>query len=197
PINQIAVPGQLTVIDLSNIIDVQRKQVIAAYLARNLFKERRAKNIPPFLLVLEEAHQFVPEGTKKEYAVARGIMETIAREGRKFGASLCLISQRPIQLSTTVLSQCNTHIVMRITNPYDLDHIGKSAEGIDRRALDMITSLRVGEALIVGEAVNYPTFFKVRWRKSEPSPHERTLEEASNDFENAGEQLKEDAKNFM
>ncbi|MFH1256033.1 MAG: DUF87 domain-containing protein [Candidatus Diapherotrites archaeon] len=99
-------PGQLTVLDFSDIVNMKKKQVIVAYFAKKLFEERRRRAIAPFLLVVEEAHQFAPSQAKEEYAISKGIIETIAREGRKFGASLCLISQRPINLSTTALSQC-------------------------------------------------------------------------------------------
>ena len=179
-------PGNLTVIDLSDIINVRKKQIIVSYFAQRLFYERRNKTIPPFLLVLEEAHQFVPEHVAAETAISRSIIRTIAREGRKFGASLCLVSQRPVQLDTTALSQCNTHIILRITNPYDLKHIGESSEGLDSKSTEMITSLRVGEALIVGEATHYPLFFKVRQRKSTESKHEISLEEAARRFEEKG-----------
>ncbi|MBN1940919.1 MAG: ATP-binding protein, partial [Candidatus Diapherotrites archaeon] len=165
--------------------------------SRRLFYDRRSKTIPPFLLVLEEAHQLVPEKASEENALSRSIIRTIAREGRKFGASLCLVSQRPVQLDTTALSQCNTHIILRITNPYDLKHIGESSEGLDSRATDMITSLRVGEALIVGEATHYPLFFKVRLRKSAESRHEQTLEQSAIDFESASETSDSEAKEFL
>ncbi|MCK5301528.1 MAG: ATP-binding protein, partial [Candidatus Thorarchaeota archaeon] len=95
-------------------------------------------------------------------------IETIAREGRKFFAMLCLISQRPVKLSTTVLSQCTNQAILRCTNPYDLEHIGRSSEGIDRQSLETITTLEVGEALFVGETVSVPTFVKVRKRHFEP-----------------------------
>lgn len=196
-ISDLVKPGVLTVIDLGDIIDLKKKQIIVSYFASRLFNDRRGKQIPPFLLIVEESHQFVPERASEEYAVSRGIMRTIAREGRKFGASLCLISQRPIQLDTTTLSQCNTKIILRITNPYDLDHIGKSAEGLDKRSLDMITSLRVGEALVVGEAVNYPTFFKVRKRKSLPSKHEKSLEDSAREFEEKKEEMQEEYNSFI
>jgi DNA helicase HerA-like ATPase len=111
------------------------------------------------------------------------MIETIAREGRKFCASLILISQRPVRLSTTVLSQCNTHVIMRVTNPYDLQHIGESSEGIDRSSLDTISSLRPGEALIVGSAVNFPVFMRVRERKSSESRLSRSLEEVSRQYD--------------
>ncbi|MFH1586575.1 MAG: ATP-binding protein [Candidatus Diapherotrites archaeon] len=196
-ISDLIKPGQLTIVDLSDLINMKKKQMIVSYFAQKLFYERRNHKIPPFLLVLEEAHQLVPEGTSKEGAISRPIIETIAREGRKFNASLCLISQRPIQLSTTALSQCNTHLILRVTNPYDLDHIGKGSEGLDRRSLDMITSLRVGEGLLVGEAVNYPVFFKVRKNNSLESKHEIPLEEAAINFEKKKEEIREEAEEFL
>jgi len=180
-------PGQLTVIDLSDTINLKRKQVIVSYFAQRIFNERRSKRVPPFLMVVEEAHQFAPQMAKTETAISRNIIRTIAREGRKFGASLCLVSQRPVQLDTTALSQCNTHIILRITNPYDLKHIEESSEGLDRKSADMINSLRVGEALIVGEATHFPLFFKVRKRKSSESKHEISLEKAALDFEEGSE----------
>ncbi len=138
-----------------------------------------------------------PEMAKAETAISRSIIRTIAREGRKFGASLCLVSQRPVQLDTTALSQCNTHIILRITNPYDLKHIGESSEGLDSKSLDMITSLRVGEALIVGEATHYPVFFKVRQRKSAPSRHEISLEQAAIQFEEGEEKQEKETEELL
>ena len=138
-----------------------------------------------------------PERAIAEQSVSKGIMRTIAREGRKFGASLCLVSQRPIQLDTTTLSQCSTNIILRITNPYDLDHIGKSAEALDKRSMDMITSLRVGEALLVGEAASSPVFFSVRQRKSMESQHEISLEKAATDFEQGKEKQEQETEEFL
>jgi DNA helicase HerA-like ATPase len=189
--------GHLSIIDLSDTINLKKKQMIVAYIASKLFKARRNGIVPPFLLILEEAHQYVPEGTKSVEAISRGIITTIAREGRKFGSSLCLISQRPIQLSTTVLSQCNTHVIMRITNPYDLDHIGKSSEGITSPVLKQISSLRVGSGLIVGEAVNYPIFVDIRKRKSKESSKSLPLEQAAIEYHKKMQKKTKDAKEFM
>jgi len=76
------------------------------------------------------------------------------------------------------LSQCSNQAILRCTNPYDLDHIGRSSEGIDRPSLDAITTLEVGEALFVGETVSVPTFVKIRTRKFEPQGKVRNLTEA-------------------
>nr|MDO8133366.1 ATP-binding protein [Candidatus Njordarchaeum guaymaensis] len=181
-LDEALIPGKAIVIDLSDTVNLRRKQVMVTYLTTRLFSLRRKGDVPPFVMVLEEAHQFCPEGSKV-HAPSRGVIETIAREGRKFCASLILISQRPVRLSTTVLSQCNTHVIMRVTNPYDLQHIGESSEGIDRTSLDMISSLRAGEALIVGSAVNFPVFMRVRKRKSIESRLSRSLEDVSKQYD--------------
>lgn len=175
-VDSLLLQGHLVILNFRDILDLKKKQLIVNYISRKLFKLRREGNAPPYLEIIEEAHNFCPEGQKAEYALSRGIIETLAREGRKFYANLCLISQRPIQLSTTALSQCNTQIILKITNPYDLDHIGKSSEAISKSTLDIVSSLKVGEALVIGEACNYPVFIKIRQRKSKES-HGRRLED--------------------
>ncbi|MFX0044401.1 MAG: ATP-binding protein [Candidatus Hermodarchaeota archaeon] len=169
--------GRLTLIDLSDFISLKKKQIVVSHLVNELLRLRRRGTIPPFLLVLEEAHQFCPE-SRHELALPKSRIETIAREGRKFFALLCLVSQRPVKLSTTVLSQCSNQAILRATNPYDLEHIGRSSEGIDREALDTITTLEVGEALFVGETVSVPTFVKIRKRHFEPAGTTQDLSQA-------------------
>lgn len=170
-------PGKLTLIDLSDFVSLKKKQIVTSYLAGELLHLRRQEKIPPFLFIIEEAHQFCPE-SRHELALAKAQIETIAREGRKFYALLCLISQRPVRLSTTVLSQCSNQAIFRCTNPYDLEHIGKTSEGIDRSSLESITTLEVGEALFVGECVSFPTFVKIRRRRFEPKGAVTSLSEA-------------------
>ena len=189
-------PGKLVIFDLSDITEMSRKQLIVAYFARRLFELRRQNQVPPLLLIVEEAHQFIPEGKALSEVLARPILETIAREGRKFGLGLCLISQRPVRLSTTALSQCNTHIILRMTNPYDLDHVKRSSEGIDDRSIRMITTLRVGEALMVGEAVKFPVFFRVRRRRSQEYRFGVPLSEMARRWEEEHERLKNDLESL-
>ncbi|MDD5023373.1 MAG: ATP-binding protein, partial [Candidatus ainarchaeum sp.] len=116
-------PGNMLVLDLSDIDNMKKKRMIAAYIGKKLFSLRKKGRIPPFLLLVEEAHNFATEKIDKYSNISKPVIEKIAREGRKFGACLCLISQRPVNLSTTALSQCNTHIILRVTNPNDLKHI--------------------------------------------------------------------------
>ncbi len=174
-------PGHALIIDLSDTTNLRKKQIIITYLARRLFNLRKRELIAPYAFILEEAHQFCPESAKR-FAISRTIIETYAREGRKFGASLVVLSQRPVHLSTTVLSQCGTHIIGRITNPYDLDHIKKSSEQITKETLNLISTLPTGEVLVVGAACNFPVFVKVRKRLSK-EPDFLKLEEAAVHFE--------------
>ncbi len=196
-LKDLAQPGRLAVLDLSDIDSMKKKQIIVAYFGRKLFRARKKEKIPPFLLMVEESHNFAREKAKSSEFFAKPVIETIAREGRKFGASLCLISQRPVQLSTTALSQCNTHIIMRVTNPYDIDHIGESSEGIDKGMLGAITTLRTGEAMVVGEATNFPVFIKVRLRKSRRSSKGESIESIARKFEEMREKKKQDVEAFL
>ncbi|NYZ77573.1 ATP-binding protein [Candidatus Micrarchaeota archaeon] len=190
-------PGHLLILDFSTIDDLRKKQILVSLFARKLFKLRKKGKVPPFVLVVEEAHNFAREKAEASEAISKSVIETIAREGRKFGASLCLISQRPVNLSTTALSQCNTHIILRVTNPNDLEHIQMSAEGIDSRIAKSITSLKVGEAILVGEAVNYPTFVKIRKRKSEKRERGKPLHEQAIEFENSQKKKDEGVEAFL
>jgi len=169
-------PQEMVIFDLSKEVSIRRKQIIVDYICNRLFYLRRSEKISPFLLILEEAHQFCPEAAQSK-AISKSVIETIAREGRKFMACLGLISQRPKKLSTTALSQLNTKLILNIKNPYDLKHLMDSSEAITKDYADMISSLGVGEMLLMGNAVNYPTFIDVRERKFKPSEEEMTLAE--------------------
>ncbi|MBD3351218.1 MAG: DUF87 domain-containing protein [Candidatus Lokiarchaeota archaeon] len=164
PVRNLISPGRMSILDLSSIISIRKKQIIVSYILETLFFLRRIGKIAPFLAILEEAHQFAPDGVNANNAISKKIIETLAREGRKFYAQLCLISQRPVKLSTTALSQCNTHIILRVTNPNDLDHIKASSEALTSETLKMISTLPTGNALIMGAATNMPLFVKVRPR---------------------------------
>jgi len=115
-----------------------------------------------------------PEAAQSK-ALSKHIIETIAREGRKFMACLCLISQRPKKLSTTVLSQANSKMILNIKNPYDLKHLMDSSEAITKEHADMISSLGVGEMLLMGNAVNYPIFVEIRERNFKTAIENITL----------------------
>lgn len=190
-------PGEMLVLDFSEIDSLRKKQILLSLIGRRLFKLRKKEKIPPFLLLVEEAHNFAREKAEAYEAAAKSMIETVAREGRKFGASLCLVSQRPVNLSTTALSQCSTHIILRVTNPNDLDHIQMSSEGIDSRVVRNITGLQVGEAIIVGEAVRYPTFVNIRQRKSVKREKGLPLHEQAQHFEHIKEEKEKQVEAFL
>ncbi len=197
---EIAVQGGLCVFDFSDTISQKRRQAIVAYFGEKLFELRRRNDVPPYLMLVEEAHNFAAEGSGKDEAIAKRVIETIAREGRKFGASLCLVSQRPKRLSTTALSQCNTLIIMRMTNPYDLKHVGESCEAVDAESAGQISSLSVGEGIVIGEAAPVPFFAKFRNKKMQASGKSVALEELGKKFEEAHAHKaasKEDAQAFV
>ncbi|MHA1661121.1 MAG: ATP-binding protein [Promethearchaeota archaeon] len=165
---------EITIFSLQNEISIRKKQIIVDYICNKLFYLRRMNKIPPFLLIVEEAHQFCPEAAYSK-SLSKPIIETISREGRKFMACLCLISQRPKKLSTTALSQLNTKIILNIKNPYDLKHLMDSSEAITKEYTDMISNLGVGEMLLMGNAINYPIFIDVRERKYKPQRENTSL----------------------
>ncbi len=173
-------PGKLLIIDLASITSLWKKRIILHYFLTRLFELRRNRIIPPVVSFIEEAHQFAPE---VEASTTKSIIHTIAREGRKFLCSLVLISQRPVNLSTTALSQCNSHLILRILNPYDLNYIGKTSEGINQETLQMLTSLGVGEGLLVGEAVNYPVFIQIRQKLISAKYDDTSLAEEARRYE--------------
>jgi DNA helicase HerA-like ATPase len=173
-LNKVIDQGKLTIFNLQNETSIRKKQIIVDYICNRLFYMRRMNSISPFLLIIEEAHQFCPEAAHDK-ALTKRIIETIAREGRKFMACLCLISQRPKKLSTTALSQANSKMVLNIKNPYDLKHLMDSSEAITKEYADMISSLGVGEMLLMGNAVNYPVFIDIRERKYKSKSEDITL----------------------
>ncbi len=107
----------------------------------------------PLLLVLEEAHVYLNAQSKNRAATAA---RRIAKEGRKYGVGLMLVSQRPSEVDSTILSQCGTIVALRLTNDSDRNQVSSCASDNLKGLFSMLPVLRTGEALIVGEAVNMP-----------------------------------------
>lgn len=112
----------------------------------------------PTLLVVEEAHNYAPQG---RWSPAKAILEKIAKEGRKFGIGLGVVSQRPRELSQTLLAQCGTLIALRTANPEDQRHILSSMEDIMKEMVEGLSGLSTGEALVSGPAAPLPAIVKV------------------------------------
>ncbi|MCC7556145.1 MAG: DUF87 domain-containing protein [Methanoculleus marisnigri] len=117
----------------------------------------------PVVLILEEAQNYIREGRKtEEDSISKLVFERIAREGRKYGLGLVVASQRPSELSKTVLSQCNSFIVHRLQNPEDLRYFREIVPGIYGQLLDQLPALAPRSALVLGECVQAPALVDIR-----------------------------------
>lgn len=135
---------------------------VVSMLLRTVFRlavEAKLAGVPlPTIIAIEEAHLYAPQS---HYPPSRHIIERIAKEGRKFGIGLIVISQRPRELSETVLAQCGTLIALRTVNPSDQRHIQNSMEDIMSALALSLPGLGTGEAIITGRAVKIPCIVKV------------------------------------
>jgi hypothetical protein len=161
--------AKVTVLDLSGVpFDVVN--TIVSLLARIIFDfnfwnpNRRDF---PILLVFEEAHNYLPS-TLNTTAAARKTVERIAKEGRKYGVSCMVVSQRPVEVSETILSQCNNYVILRLTNPLDQNYVRRLVPDSFASFTDVLPSLRQGEALIVGEAIPMPMRVQIDFPDPEP-----------------------------
>jgi hypothetical protein len=126
----------------------------------------------PVILVLEEAHNYIRENRRtEEESISKQVFERIAREGRKFGLGLVVASQRPSELSKTVLSQCNSFVVHRLQNPEDLRYFREIVPGIYTQLLDQLPALAPRSALVLGECVQAPAL--VEMRECDPVPRSK------------------------
>lgn len=149
----------ISILDLSGIPSSILNDLIGALLrilydsifwARDLPEGGRER---PLLIVLEEAHAYLAKENSGSAAVA---VRRIAKEGRKYGVGMMIVSQRPSEIDTTILSQCGTIFAMRLANDTDRGHIAGAASDNLKGLFDMLPVLRTGEAIIVGEAVSLP-----------------------------------------
>ncbi len=162
PLTDLVKPNQCTIVNLKGVApDIQ--EVAVTRLTGMLWAARKRGEVPPFLLVCEEAHNFCPERGVGN-AISGAIIRTVASEGRKFGMGLVIVSQRPAKIDKNVLSQCNTQFVLKVTNPNDLKAIISSVEGITGKAGDELQRLPIGTALVAGGGLTQPVFADVRPR---------------------------------
>jgi len=165
PIQDLIRPMQLSVIDLAGV-DSWITEFVVDKVFRDLWGEATTNGLPrPVFFVLEEAHNFVPGGQGARSQAAH-IIKRIASEGRKFGLFLILVTQRPYKIHGDTLSQCNSQIIMRLTNPQDQLAIKQSSEGISEGLLADLPGLNVGEAVILGPIVRVPVMVRIGHRLS-------------------------------
>lgn len=153
---------------------------LTALIARLLFQYKVFQTQPekekdPILLVCEEAHRYVPDHGEAQYAAAQGAIRRIAREGRKYGIGLMLVSQRPADVDSTVISQCGTWVVLRLTNSADQQHIARFLPDGLSGMVGTLPILSQQEAIFVGEGAALPSRVRVRDLKEEQLPKSNTI----------------------
>lgn len=165
-LREILKPGQISILQLSEMSDIEQ-QILASVLLKRVLNARISaekglngeKLEYPVFVIVEEAHRFASREARSYRT-----LKTILSEGRKFGVGICLISQRPSKIDSDILSQCMTQIIMRIVNPADQENIRSSVESIGRDMIEELPGLTKGQALVAGVSINSPVLIRVRER---------------------------------
>lgn len=177
--------SNVTILDLSGI-PFEMLSITVSLVSRIMFeygyyyKKLRHKENPttkcnndiPLLMVYEEAHKYVPNSDLVKYRASKHSIERIAKEGRKYGISLLLSSQRPSEISETIFSQCNNFLALRLTNPNDQNYVKRLLPDTLGDLVNKMTSLRAGECLLIGEAVVMPSIVQIEKCDPEPSSND-------------------------
>ena len=177
--------SNITIIDLSGI-PFEVLSITVSLISRLLFEmgyyytrvrniknaDESVNNDTPFLLVYEEAHKYVPNSDLLKYRASRESIERISKEGRKYGITLLLASQRPSEISETIFSQCNNFITMRLTNPNDQNYVKRLLPDTMGQLIDKMPTLKSGECLLIGDAVVIPSIVKVEECNPKPSSND-------------------------
>jgi len=168
---------QLTILDLSGV-PFELLDISVGLITRIIFDsmfwgrdESYTGRNRPILMVYEEAHSYLPKGeiTSHNCGYAKKSVEKIFKEGRKFGVGAMIVSQRPSELSETILAQVGTFVALRLTNSTDKNNVQSAAPNNMSSLIELLPSLRVGEAIVVGEAIKIPT--RVRIELVNPRPN--------------------------
>lgn len=172
--------ASVTVIDLSTVsYDVV--PLVAAQIGRLAYEfnfwNPKCTEFPIFL-VCEEAHEYIPRDDIPRFREAKRSMERISKNGRKYGVGLCVVSQRPHDVSETVLAQCSSFVCLRISNPEDQEYVRSMVPDASRGTFAALTSLSKGEAVALGEAVPMPVRFRVDL--PDPPPNSTDIDYSGN-----------------
>jgi DNA helicase HerA-like ATPase len=171
--------SNVTIIDLSGV-PFEVLSITVSLISRILFEygyyykvmrtaaKEKINNDAPLLLVYEEAHKYVPNSDMARFRASKVSIERIAKEGRKYGVTLLLSSQRPSEISETIFSQCSNFLAMRLTNPSDQSYVARLLPDTLGNLCDKLPTLGAGEALLIGESVVMPSLVKVR--RCDPPP---------------------------
>ena len=147
-------------------------RIILEFLSRF---EKTDRGSMPVVIALEEAQNYIPEVNRKDReSISKKVFERIAREGRKYGLSLIVSSQRPSELSKTVLSQCNSFIVHRIQNPDDQTYIRRLVSAANYEILNQLPTLPQQHVIVMGDCVRTPVV--ARMNDANPKPNSNNPE---------------------
>lgn len=172
--------ANVTIINLSGI-PFEVLSVVVSLMTRLIFtfnfylkksKKPTDERELPFLLVYEEAHNYIPQSEGARYGSVKKAIERIAKEGRKYGISLMIISQRPSEISETVFSQCNNFVAMRLTNPTDQRYVKRLLPDNLNVITDALPSLERQEAIVIGDSVSVPSLVCVDEVTDRPDSHD-------------------------
>lgn len=145
--------------------DREELDIIIFLFGKLLYKNCQNENI---VLVLEEAHRYINEEEENEFKLGNYYIQKIAREGRKFGISLIISSQRPSEISKSIVSQCNSFIIHKIANKNDNEFISKILSNKNKLYLNMLSGLEKQHALVCGEAFAFTDIVKIE--TADPTP---------------------------
>ncbi len=169
--------SQITIIDMS-LLPYEVLETITGLVGRLIldfvsrFPEKDRGKMP-IVLALEEAQNYIPEKNKNDKeSISKKVFERIAREGRKYGISLLVSSQRPFELSKTVLSQCNSFIIHRLQNPEDQKYVRQLVSSANEDILQQLPILPQQHAIIMGDAVRTPVQVKIRTVSPTPNSND-------------------------
>lgn len=168
--------ANITIIDLSGV-PFEVLSITVSLITRIIFEFgyyfKRAGNVSndkaPILLVYEEAHRYVPKINVSKYKASRYSIERIAKEGRKYGVTLVLLTQRPSEISETIFSQCNNFIAMRLTNPDDQNYVKRLLPDSLGPITETLPTLSSGEAILIGDSLIMPSLVMIDECSSPPS----------------------------
>jgi len=169
----------VTIVDLSGI-PFEVLSVVVSLMTRLIFTfsfhlRRNMKTDDrdlPFLLVYEKAHNYVPRHEGAKYHSVKRAIERIAKEGRKYGISLMIVSQRPAEISETVFSQCNNFVAMRLTNPADQQYVRRLLPDDLAAITGALPSLERREAIVIGDSISVPSLVRVDEIIDTPDSHD-------------------------
>lgn len=169
--------SNITIIDLSGV-PFEVLSITVSLISRLVFDfafhysklkhSTQELNDIPFLIVCEEAHNYIPKNGGAEYKASKKSIERIAKEGRKYGLSLMVVSQRPSEVSDTIFSQCNNFVALRLTNISDQNYIKGLLPNNANSITDILPTLSAGECLIVGDSTPMPAIVQMEMPDPEP-----------------------------